>query len=598
MTHINRRLLIAIATVLTVFTSCSYKQMVKMAQDQEITVEPSPLELHGDSVIFEMSAKLPVGMLKKNRLYTLKTYYRYGEDTEFDQITFADTEFPNQKVEQPTMSSSYSFYYTPKMKSGEVMLQGVVSNLEKTKFKSTSEIEIAKGVITTSKLVKASFKPIFADHGYNNKEELIPVNVEFLFEKGRSRLRGSEIKSNDGQKLDAYIASKNTTRTVTITGSHSPEGLESINSELSEERAKVIKDFYFRKMRQYDYKNMADSIKFDTKVIFQDWNPFKKELSNYDGLDQDTKSEILSIINQSGKSFKEKEKELQKKSYYSKLMKDVYPELRFSRTEILSVKEKKTDAEITVLAKAIVDGTASADTLSKEEFLYAATLTPLMDEKENIYQTATKKYDSWVAHNNLGVIYLKKAVKNPSNISNASLDKAYTQFELANKKQENAESLNNMAGIDLIKVNKESAMEKFNKAAKAKATSAETAKSIAAGQGAAYIMKGEYANAIDRLTKAGDAIPDALYNIGLARLLSKDLEKAETSLEAAIYANDKHALAYYCSAIVGARTNNEELLKVNLTKAVEINPDLRDKAMNDLEFIEYKDKPVFMEALK
>ncbi len=50
------------------FYSCSLKQMVKMAKDQELTVTPSPLEVHGDSVAFDISASLPVKMLKKNKM--------------------------------------------------------------------------------------------------------------------------------------------------------------------------------------------------------------------------------------------------------------------------------------------------------------------------------------------------------------------------------------------------------------------------------------------------------------------------------------------------------------------------------------------------
>ena len=391
-------------------SACSYNQMVKMAQDQEVTVNPSPLELHGDSVKFDVNAALPLNMLKKNRLYTLKTYYNYGDPTEtFEQLEFADTEFPNQQVEQPNISKNFSFFYEDEMESGKLMLKGIVSNLEKTKFKETAEVDIAKGIITTSRLVKNTVKPTYAWHGYNTGEELIPINVSFFFDKGSSTLKGSEIKSENGQKLDVFIASKNTTRTVTITGSHSPEGKESINSELSENRANVIKEFYFKKMKQYDYKNMADSIKFETKVVFQDWAPFKAKLASYEGLTSEEKQQVLNIISAPG-AFEEVEKGLESLSFYNKLVTDIYPTLRTSITEILSVKEKKTQAEINVLAKAIVEGKATHDTLSVEELMYAATLTPLLDEKAAIYQAATK-YGIWEAYNNLGAVYLEMTLK-------------------------------------------------------------------------------------------------------------------------------------------------------------------------------------------
>ena len=375
---INRKILstLSIAGIL-IGTGCSTQQMVKMAEQQELKVNPSPLELHGDSVAFDVQATLPVNMLKKNRLYTIKTYYSYGDPTqELEQIEFKDTEFPNQKVEQPQQKRHFSFFYEESMKSGELKIKGLVSNLEKTKYKETPELSIAKGVITTSRLVKPSYKVLYADHGYNNQEELMPTQVEFFFEKGSATLRSSEVKGDAGQKLNAFIAAKNKTKTVTIFGSHSPEGLESINSKLAEQRATVIKNFYAKQMKMYDYKQMADSIKFETKAVFQDWTAFKKQLEANKTISAEDKQAVLAIVNGGG-SFHDKEKELSKLPVYKTLTSEIYPKLRISKTEILSVKPKKTDAEINVLAKSIVQGSASADTLSMEELLYAATLTPL-----------------------------------------------------------------------------------------------------------------------------------------------------------------------------------------------------------------------------
>ncbi len=59
---------------------------------------------------------------------------------------------------------------------------------------------VATGMITTSKLVKPVYFAAFADHGYNNQEELVPVIIpDFIFEQGRSVLRTTEIKSAKGK---------------------------------------------------------------------------------------------------------------------------------------------------------------------------------------------------------------------------------------------------------------------------------------------------------------------------------------------------------------------------------------------------------------
>jgi tetratricopeptide (TPR) repeat protein len=594
----KNKLAITAAASMLALGSCSTSQMLKMAQEQEIVVTPSPLELHGDSVKFTLSATLPTNMLKKKKLYTIKTNYKYGDPSEeFEQIEFSNTEFQNQDIEQPSLTENFSFLYKDEMKTGTVTIQGIVSNLEKTKFKETPELEVAKGVITTSRLVKNSVYTSFADHGYNNKEELVPTYVDFHFQKGSAKLRSSEVRGENGLKLDAFIASKLVTRTVTITGSHSPEGLESINSDLAEERATVINNFYFDRMKRYDYKNLADSIKFVKKVIFQDWKPFLAELEKNTTISTEQKNEIKQIVS-SSTNFTATEKQLHKLSSYKKLMSDIYPDLRFSKTEIWSVKEKKTDAEISILAKGIVDDNVSKDTLSPEELLYSATLTPLSNEKEAIYKVAVRYNDSWEANNNLGAINLEKAIKSFDAAATKSLlETALIQFDLSIKKQSSAEALNNKAATLLLLGKQKEAILAYNKASTAKSTDENVSKGIAAGLGTIYIKQGDYPSAISSLVNASD-IKNGIYNLGLAYLLSKDFTKAEETLENAVYVNKEDALAYYLLAIVGVRSNNTELVSINMMEAIKLDPELREKALGDLEFAAIKETPAFTEAIK
>ena len=39
---------------------CTLPKMVKMSKEQQLTVTPNPLEVHKDTVAFEMAANLPV----------------------------------------------------------------------------------------------------------------------------------------------------------------------------------------------------------------------------------------------------------------------------------------------------------------------------------------------------------------------------------------------------------------------------------------------------------------------------------------------------------------------------------------------------------
>lgn len=366
-----------------VMAGCTLPKMVKMAKEQNLTVTPNPLELHNDTVAYEMSATLPVKMLKKGTVYTVNSFYKYGEQEKaLDPVAFKAEDYPNSSTEQPSLNKKFSFGYEPAMHVGVLEVEGVATKGSKTKV--TPRMQVATGIITTSRLVKPVSYAAFAGHGYNNQEELVPVVIpDFIFEQGRSVLRTSETKSSKGKQLDAFIASKNVTRTVTITGTHSPEGAERINSKLSPDRAAAIEKYYRQQMKKYDYKGKADSIQFILKPVVQDWAGFKNELATYEGITSEQKSEYMNIINGGG-SFEDQEKQMKKLSTYKKVFKDVYPKLRTAKTEILTLKDKKSDAEIAVLSKQVANGSASADALSLEELLYSATLTPSLEEKEAI----------------------------------------------------------------------------------------------------------------------------------------------------------------------------------------------------------------------
>jgi hypothetical protein len=573
---------------------CTLPQMVKKAKEQNVTVTPNPLEVHKDTVNFEMAANLPVKMLKKGTVYTVNTFYKYGEnETALEPIPFKAEDYPNAKTEQPKVTKSFFFAYAPAMKVGEVQVEGVAS--KGSKAKTTPRLTVAKGIITTSKLVKPVYAASFAAHGYNNQEELVPVIIpDFIFDQGRSVLKTSEVKSPKGKQLDAFIAAKNVTRTVTITGTHSPEGAERINSKLSNERAAAIEKYYRQQMKKYDYKGMADSIKFIQKPIVDDWTDFKNALSAYEGISSEEKGEYLNIINGAG-DFESQEKQLKRLKTYKKVFKDIYPKLRTAKTEILTIKDKKSDAEISVLAKQITTNSVSADTLSFEELMYAATLTPSLDEKAAIYEAATKKGTNWNAHNNLGATYIAQAIENPTNAAGLA-DKAAAQLEIAAKLNEAAEVHANLASVDLMKGN---AYGSYNHAKKALGAglSGDNAAGLNGVKGATEIIIAKYADAVGSESAASDNA-DNLFNKGLAQVLNKDFQNALTSFNEATTKNSNLAIAHYGAAVANARLGNADAVVASLSKAVQIDPSLKEAALSDLEFEKWWTAESFRNALK
>ena len=75
-------------------------------------------------------------------------------------------------------------------------------------------------------------------------------------------------------------------------------------------------------------------------------------------------------------------------------------------------------------------------------------------------------------------------------------------------------------------------------------------------------------------------------NAALAQILTGDYNAARNTL-AAVAATKADATTYYLSAVLGARTNNEQMVKANLSKAFSIDSSLKNKAQNDLEFAQF-----------
>lgn len=284
---------------------------------------------------------------------------------------------------------------------------------------------------------------------------------------------------------------------------------------------------------------------------------------------------------------------MKKLSTYKKVFKEVYPKLRTAKTEILTIKDKKTDAEIAVLAKQVTQGSVSADTLSFEELMYAATLTPSLDEKAAIYEAATKKGTNWNAHNNLGAVYIAQAIENPANAA-ALADKAQAQLDLAARINATPEVNANLASVSMLKGNAYAAYDYANKASGLRGDNAAGLNGV---KGSAAIVMAKYGEAVSAESSAANTA-DNLYNKGLAQVLNKDYQNALTSFGEATKLNSNHASAFYGAAIASARLGNADGVVSNLTSAVKIDPSLKDAALTDLEFAKFVTTEAFRNALK
>jgi tetratricopeptide (TPR) repeat protein len=275
----------------------------------------------------------------------------------------------------------------------------------------------------------------------------------------------------------------------------------------------------------------------------------------------------------------------------------LYPSLRTARTEIWTVKPKKTDAQISLLAGQISTGKVSMDTLTAEELSYAGTLTPILSEKVAIYEALVKKTDNWAAYNNLGAVYLEQAkVEVDQNKKKELINKAINTLEMSIKKQDSGESHVNLASAYMLSGVRASSRDEANKAV-ASNTSDAVKKGANGILGTLDVKDGKYDIALQDLSKSNDSL-QVKFNSALASLLKKDFNTAKAGFANYTAAAPNDAAGYYLAAVTAARQKDEATLTTNLKKAKALSAKFGERAVSDMEFYDYWNSENFKNALK
>ncbi|MBQ8008306.1 MAG: hypothetical protein IJ256_02100, partial [Bacteroidaceae bacterium] len=290
----------------------------------------------------------------------------------------------------------------------------------------------------------------------------------------------------------------------------------------------------------------------DTRYTAQDWEGFQELVSKSNIQDKDLILRVLSMYSDP----EQREQEIKNiSSVYRNLADEILPQLRRSRLTLNYEIIGKSDDEIKALSR------NNARSLTVEELLYAATLTDNNQEKEAIYTQATQYFpNDYRGFNNLGKLAYETG----------DLTKAENFFKQAAAVKDAPEVNNNLALVALAKGDKTAAEQYLGKAS--------GANELNETMGNLYVAQGQYDRAVNAF---GDAKTNSA---ALAQILAKDYNKARTTLDAV---ERPDAYTDYLKAVVGARTNNLQMVTTNLRNAVSKQPSLRQKAASDLEFSKY-----------
>jgi len=207
--------------------------------------------------------------------------------------------------------------------------------------------------------------------------------------------------------------------------------------------------------------------------------------------------------------------------------------------------------------------------------LYAATLFESDDEQLAIYNSFIKIYpNDWRGQNNAGYILSKQG----------KYSEAKPLFEKAETLKNTEPVIKNNLGAVALKEGD------FKKAETLFGAAAGAGNEVNYNLGIVSMKNGEYDKAVKYFVKDDD------INSALANMMAGNNSTALQDLEA--YDNPNCYMKEYLKAVIGARTAKENLLFDSLEKACKINPEMKTKARNDMEFARYFENPKFNEIVK
>lgn len=551
------------------FSSCS-KDLTALDPSM-FKCNPNPLEVKGGKVDATITGTFPVKYFNKKATLTVTPVMRF----EGKEVKGTPSVFQGEKVVGNNKTISYkaggsytmnaSFDYVPEMAKSELFLEFSVVSGSKTY--QIPAVKVADGVLATSQLVSTKqgevSAVIIADKFQRVIQEMQEADILFLIQQ--SQIRTSETKSSDIVELTKKIKAVKDLQnqeisSLEISGYASPDGGLDLNTNLAEKREKVTADFLNKEL-----KKLKTNVTLDSKFTAEDWDGFQKLMENSNIQDKEVVLRVLSMYTDP----EQREREIKNLSVaFKSIADDVLPKLRRSRLKLTVDITGKSDAEITKLAK------EDASKLTVEELLFAATLTTDLAEKAAIYTKVTEVYPTCPrGFNNLAVVTYEQG-----NVADASryLAKA---LELAPK---SADANFNAGVFALAKGDVASAEESFGKAAG-------TTGNLAQALGTVSLVKGDYVKA---KTYFGST---ATNNAAILQILNADYAAARKTLSAVAQPD---AMTSYLGAIIGARTNDRDVVYSNLKDAVKKDRTLAAKAIKDIEFSKFIADEAFLSIVK
>lgn len=553
---------LALGAVAISMGSCS-KKLGEFKSDFFNTT-PTPLETVGENVPATISGNIPAKFMNKSAKVTATPVlvWATGADT-FGEASAQPVVFQGEKVRSNgqvisydqggTVTIPFNVAYQPEMAESDLYLDFAVD--QNGKLYSLPRVKVGEGVIATSTLASpASVKPAEAKSNFERIiQEKYSAEIRFLI--NQANIRASQTALPDYVDLNKELLAANASPNREIAGIMvhsyaSPDGTLAFNTELAEERENNTTKYMENQLKKDKITEFGE---LTSSFTPEDWEGFQQLVERSNIQDKDLILGVLKMY----KDPEQREQEIRNLSgVFNELADQILPQLRYSKIVATINVIGKSDQELIQLFD------TDPSKLTEDEILYVASLTNDNTRKMEVYRKAAELYpNDYRNFNNLGMTQYVAG----------QYDQARQNFEKAARMAPTSKEVEMNKGLlSMLDGNYAKAQEQLGAAAGVP----EAAQAL----GVYYLSQGDLGKAASTMGKA------ATNNSALAQILSKDYAAAQATLNAIPNAD---ATTYYLMAVLGARTNNEQMVLSNLQKAAQLDSSILDKARRDMEFSSY-----------
>lgn len=552
-----------------VVVSCSpLNKMKKRAGEMGYNVTPEVLAEKGNMVDVKIDVTIPPKFFNKNVTVVATPVLKFqsGEKA-FEAKTLQGESVQGNNTVVPYQSGKTISYtgqvpYEDAMRISDLVVKITAS--KGTKSLDFDPVKIAEGIVATATLV--SNDPATAI-GKDNFQRITPEQSEaaIYYLINSSQIRNNQVKSDEIKAMEAFMknaqadASMNM-KNVEIQSYASPDGSLEWNDKLAHNREGSSDGFMKNNMKKNKMEEYKDLDFFKKYVVAEDWEGFKKAMEASNIRDKELILRVLAMHSDP----EVREKEIRNiASAYTVVADQILPKLRRSKFVVNAERVGKSDEQIKTLAK------SNPSELNVEEMLYAATLFDNDADKLAVYETAMSQFpNDWRGFNDAGMILFEMG----------KVAQAKADFEKANSLSSNNKVVkNNLGAVELKNGNVKEAEVLFGAATG-------VGDEVNYNKGIVAIIKGDYKAAVDYFGNCN------CVNAALANILNGNNNAALAKLN---QGKDNSALASYLKAVIGARTNDSNMVLSNLKDACSKETSMKKLAETDIEFAKFFQNPEF-----